>query len=189
MKGADNGVGFDRFDEVIRCAELDRLNRGRDASVSSQNHDARMRIEVDTSLSPDRSGLMAKFGQFYGHFKAAEGPFEAIKEAQPRHRSVSVHPLETFLADCHAVRTTGANAPETSFYPALSTLFNEVGRHLKSKVRCVMGLKDQGPVCPTADFSLSRSSPRGAASHREFATMDFREGQGVRGGPHLSPRG
>jgi putative ABC transport system substrate-binding protein len=59
-----------------------------------------------------------------------------------------VHPLETFLADCHAVRTTGANAPETSFYPALSTLFNEVGRHLKPKVRCVMGLKDQGAGMP-----------------------------------------
>lgn len=61
---------------------------------------------------------------------------------------MSVHPLETFLADCHAVRTTGANAPETSFYPALSTLFNEVGRHLKPKVRCVMGLKDQGAGMP-----------------------------------------
>ena len=53
---------------------------------------------------------------------------------------MSLHPLETYLADCHAIRTTGANAPETSFYPALSALLNEVGRHLKPKVRCVMGM-------------------------------------------------
>jgi len=61
---------------------------------------------------------------------------------------VSTHPLETYLSDCYSVRATGANAPETSFYPALSTLLNEVGGHLKPKVRCVMGLKDQGAGMP-----------------------------------------
>ena len=53
---------------------------------------------------------------------------------------MSANPLEAYLSDCHSVRATGANAPETSLYPALSTLFNEVGGHLKPKVRCVMGL-------------------------------------------------
>lgn len=61
---------------------------------------------------------------------------------------MSAHPLETYLSDCYSVRVTGANAPETSFYPALSTLLNEVGRHLKPKVRRVMGLKDQGAGMP-----------------------------------------
>lgn len=61
---------------------------------------------------------------------------------------MSAHPLETYLSDCYSVRATGANAPETSFYPALSTLFNEVGGRLKPKVRCVMGLKDQGAGMP-----------------------------------------
>jgi len=65
---------------------------------------------------------------------------------------VSTHPLETYLSDCYSVRATGANAPETSFYPALSTLFNEVGGHLKPRVRCVMGLKDQGAGMPDGGF-------------------------------------
>jgi hypothetical protein len=75
---------------------------------------------------------------------------------------VSTHPLETYLADCRAIRTTGANAPETSFYPALSALLNEVGRRLKPKVRCVMGLKDQGAGMPDGGlFTESQFSKRG----------------------------
>ena len=75
---------------------------------------------------------------------------------------VSVHPLEAYLADCHAVRATGANVPETSFYPALSTLFNEVGRHLKPKVRCFMGLKNQGVGMPDGGlFTESQYKKRG----------------------------
>ena len=61
---------------------------------------------------------------------------------------VSVHPLETYFAECRAVRATGANVAETSYYPALATLLNEVGRQLKPKVRCFMGLKDQGAGMP-----------------------------------------
>jgi hypothetical protein len=60
---------------------------------------------------------------------------------------VSLHSVETFLADCYAVRTAGANAPETSFYRRF-LFFNEVGRHLKPKIRCVMGLKDQRAGMP-----------------------------------------
>lgn len=75
---------------------------------------------------------------------------------------MSTHPLETYLADCRAIRTTGANAPETSFYSALSALLNEVGRHLKPKVRCVMGLKDQGAGMPDGGlFTQSQFSKRG----------------------------
>lgn len=40
---------------------------------------------------------------------------------------MSTHPLETYLADCRAIRATGANAPETSFYPALSALLKLQG--------------------------------------------------------------
>lgn len=77
---------------------------------------------------------------------------------------MSVHPLETYLTDCHAVRATGANAPETSFYAALSTLLNEVGLQLKPKVRCVMGLKDQGAGMPDGGlFTESQFGKRGDA--------------------------
>ncbi len=77
---------------------------------------------------------------------------------------VSVHPLETYLAECRAIRTTGANVAETSYYPALAALLNEVGRHLKPKVRCFMGLKDQGAGMPDGGlFTESQFAKRADA--------------------------
>ena len=77
---------------------------------------------------------------------------------------MSIHPLETYLSDCYATRATGANAPETSFYPPLSALLNEVGRHLKPRVRCVMGLKNQGAGMPDGGlFTESQFRRRGDA--------------------------
>lgn len=78
---------------------------------------------------------------------------------------MSAHPLETYLDECRAVRATGANVPETSYYAALSTLLNEVGRHLKPKVRCFMGLKNQGAGMP--DGGLFTESQYGKRGHAE----------------------
>ena len=56
--------------------------------------------------------------------------------------------LEEYLGDLKAIRSTGAGVPETSYYPALASLFNAVGKTLKPKVRCVMGLKNLGAGMP-----------------------------------------
>ncbi|MGH8543203.1 MAG: N-6 DNA methylase [Gammaproteobacteria bacterium] len=56
--------------------------------------------------------------------------------------------LVDYLAELKAIRATGAGVPETSYYPALSTLFNAVGKALKPKVRCVMNLKNLGAGLP-----------------------------------------
>ncbi|MGH8736539.1 MAG: type ISP restriction/modification enzyme [Burkholderiales bacterium] len=77
---------------------------------------------------------------------------------------MTASPLETYLAECRAVRATGANVAETSYYPALSALLNEVGRHLKPKVRCFMGLKNQGAGMPDGGlFTESQYAKRGDA--------------------------
>jgi len=55
-----------------------------------------------------------------------------------------MNPLETYLKDLRDIRTTGAAVAETSFYHALSNLFNEIGKTLKPKVRCVMPIADRG---------------------------------------------
>jgi len=47
-----------------------------------------------------------------------------------------MNPLETYLRELRDNRATGASVPETSGYPALSNLFNEIGKALKPKVRC-----------------------------------------------------
>ncbi len=49
-----------------------------------------------------------------------------------------------YLAELKAIRATGAGVAETSYYPALSNLFNAIGKTLKPKVRCVMNLKNLG---------------------------------------------
>ena len=56
--------------------------------------------------------------------------------------------LEDYLAELKAVRSSGAGVPETSYYPALSNLFNAVGKTLRPKVRCIIHISDQGAGIP-----------------------------------------
>jgi len=73
----------------------------------------------------------------------------------------SLHPLERYLAEIGDVHATGSAVPETSYYPALSGLLNEVGRRLKPKVKCVVHIQNRGAGIPDAglfaDDQLRRS--------------------------------
>jgi len=60
--------------------------------------------------------------------------------------------VEQYLADLAAIHSTGAALPETSGYGALASFLNEVGKSLDPKVRCVMGLKNQGADYPDLDL-------------------------------------
>ena len=62
---------------------------------------------------------------------------------KPDHRIV-----EEYLGELKAIRASGAGVAETSYYPALSGLFNAVGRTLKPKVRCFIHLSNQGAGIP-----------------------------------------
>ncbi len=59
-----------------------------------------------------------------------------------------MHPLETYIQELRAIRSSGAAVPETAYYPALSNLLNEIGRKLKPKVKCIMQLQDTGAGLP-----------------------------------------
>ncbi len=59
-----------------------------------------------------------------------------------------MHPLETYLNDLRDTHRTGSAVKETSYYPALSQLLNEVGKTLKPKVRCVVNIRNQGAGIP-----------------------------------------
>ena len=59
-----------------------------------------------------------------------------------------MNPLETYLKEMRDIRSTGAAVAETSFYPALSTLLNEIGKTLKPKVRCVINIANRGAGLP-----------------------------------------
>ena len=52
-----------------------------------------------------------------------------------------MNPVEQYLSDMGAIRATGAGTVETSYYTALSTLLNEIGKRPTPKVRCVIQLQ------------------------------------------------
>lgn len=71
-------------------------------------------------------------------------------------------PLGAYLSDLHAVRSSGASTPETSYYPALSNLLNAVGETLKPKVRCITNLKNQGAGLPDGGlFTVDQFGKKG----------------------------
>jgi hypothetical protein len=59
-----------------------------------------------------------------------------------------MNPLETYIRELLDIRSSGAATPETSYYPALSNLLNEVGKTLKPKVRCIINIKNRGAGLP-----------------------------------------
>jgi len=70
-------------------------------------------------------------------------PVDEETHGKPDHRIV-----EEYLAELKAIRASGAGVPETSYYPALSNLFNAIAKTLKPKVRCVMNLRNLGAGMP-----------------------------------------
>ena len=62
------------------------------------------------------------------------------------------NPLNTDLQELQAVRASGARVKETSYYPAVSGLFNAYGKTLKPSVRCIINLKNTGAGIPDGGF-------------------------------------
>ncbi|MEI6047029.1 MAG: N-6 DNA methylase, partial [Chloroflexota bacterium] len=63
-----------------------------------------------------------------------------------------MHLLEKYLHEINTIHSTGAAVKETSYYPALYNLLNEVGKELKPKVRCILHPQNKGAGIP--DFAL-----------------------------------
>ncbi len=59
-----------------------------------------------------------------------------------------MNPLETYLEELRAIRSSGAAVKETSGYGVLANLFNAVGHTLKPKVRCFIHVKNSGAGLP-----------------------------------------
>jgi hypothetical protein len=69
------------------------------------------------------------------------------------------NPVERYLTDLGEIRGTRANAPETSFYPALERLLTDIGRNLSPKVRCVINIANRGAGIPDGGlFSADQES-------------------------------
>jgi hypothetical protein len=73
-----------------------------------------------------------------------------------------VDALEPYLAELRDIRASGATVPETSGYGALATLLNEIGRHLKPKVRCFINLANTGAGIPDGGLFVANQLQKGA---------------------------
>jgi len=56
--------------------------------------------------------------------------------------------VEVYLKQVGEIHASGAAVAETSYYPALETLLNEIGADLKPKVRCIVNPADRGAGIP-----------------------------------------
>lgn len=77
----------------------------------------------------------------------AESTADAGLATRPQH-GIAGQLLEQYLSELRAIRRIGAGVAETSYYPALSNLFNAVGKTLKPKVRCIINISNQGAGLP-----------------------------------------
>ncbi len=59
-----------------------------------------------------------------------------------------MNPLETYLENLFVIHSSGSGVKETSYYGTLENLFNEVGKTLKPRVRCIINIQNQGAGLP-----------------------------------------
>jgi hypothetical protein len=78
--------------------------------------------------------------------------------------------LETYLEELFAIRSSGGAVKETSYYPALSNLLNEVGKSLKPRVRCIINIQNAGAGLPDGGLYA-------AEQFQKQSKGELREGQ------------
>ena len=68
-----------------------------------------------------------------------------------------MHPVESYLSEMGTICATRAGTGETSYYPALATLLNEIGKTLAPKVSCVIQLQNRGAGLPDGAIRRPRN--------------------------------
>ncbi len=79
-------------------------------------------------------------------------------------------PLENYLSELNEIRSSGGAVKETSYYPALSNLLNEVGKTLKPRVRCIINIQNAGAGLPDGGLYT-------AEQFQKQSKAELREGQ------------
>jgi hypothetical protein len=69
-------------------------------------------------------------------------------------------PLENYLRDVSQIHSSGAGVKETSYYPALANLLNEVGKTVKPRVRCIINLANRGAGIPDGGLFTPDQFPK-----------------------------
>ncbi len=83
-----------------------------------------------------------------------------------------MHPLENYIRDLAEAHTTGV--PETTHYPALRVLFNEIGHTLRPKVRCIINPKGEGAGIPDGGLYTPDQLPKSGDPEPPLDTLPAR---------------
>src|ERR1041384_2007845 len=59
-----------------------------------------------------------------------------------------MNPLESYLQNLSAIRSSGAAVKETSYYGTLENLLNQIGKTLKPRVRAIISIANKGAGLP-----------------------------------------
>lgn len=73
-----------------------------------------------------------------------------------------MHPIETYLSSLFSIHASGAAVAETSSYPPLAHLLDEIGQTLKPRVRCILHLKNVGAGLPDGGLFTADQFPKTA---------------------------
>lgn len=76
-----------------------------------------------------------------------------------------MNPVEEYYRSLGEIHRSRGAVDETSYYPALKALLNEVGKTLNPKVRCIINLRNAGAGIPDGGIFSQDQLKRSVASH------------------------
>ena len=83
-------------------------------------------------------------------------------------------PFEAYIKELRDIRRSGAGVGETSYYPALSDLFNDLGKKLKPKVRCIINIRNKGAGLPDGGLFTPEQFQRSSSGEPEEGQLPSR---------------
>ncbi|MDR0827135.1 MAG: N-6 DNA methylase [Desulfovibrio sp.] len=78
--------------------------------------------------------------------------------------------IAEYFSHVAAIHASGAGVAETSYYPPLQKLLNDLGATLKPKVRCIIHLKNQGAGIPDGGLFTADQISRNNDDETDFTT-------------------
>ena len=76
-------------------------------------------------------------------------------------------PLEKFLRDTTDIHSSHSAVDETSYYGAIEALFNEIGKSLKPRVRCILHPKNKGAGLPDGGLFTAEQFDKKSDARKE----------------------
>jgi len=83
-------------------------------------------------------------------------------------------PVETYIRELFEIRCSGEAVKETSYYGPLAQLFNEIGKALKPRVRCIINIKNRGAGIPDGGFFTPDQFQKATESDQFMAQIPAR---------------